>query len=92
MSLLRFIPGLAEGGDVSPGRAYIVGEKQPELFVPGTSGRIVPNFAASPAQHQTTIQMHIHGVTDPDSFRKSQAQITGAMGNAVARANQRLGR
>jgi len=30
------------GGDVAAGRAYVVGEKRPELFVPGRSGSIVP--------------------------------------------------
>ena len=36
------IPGRAAGGPVSAGKPYIVGEKRPELFVPSTSGRIVP--------------------------------------------------
>jgi hypothetical protein len=33
----------AAGGPVSGGRSYIVGEKGPELFVPGASGSIIPN-------------------------------------------------
>jgi hypothetical protein len=33
----------AEGGPVSAGRAYLVGERGPELFVPGAGGGIVPN-------------------------------------------------
>jgi len=35
----------AAGGPVSGGSPYIVGEKGPELFVPGSSGNIVPNYA-----------------------------------------------
>ena len=35
----------AEGGPVGAGSAYMVGEKGPELFVPGSSGSIVPNGA-----------------------------------------------
>ena len=35
----------AEGGPVSGGSPYIVGEKGPELFVPNSSGNIVPNHA-----------------------------------------------
>jgi phage-related protein len=31
------------GGPVAGGRAYLVGERGPELFVPGQSGSIVPN-------------------------------------------------
>jgi hypothetical protein len=37
------IPGRAAGGSVSSGSPYIVGERGPELFVPGRSGAIVPN-------------------------------------------------
>jgi tape measure domain-containing protein len=33
----------AEGGPVSAGNPYIVGEKGPELFVPSGNGNIVPN-------------------------------------------------
>jgi len=33
----------AMGGPVSKGTPYLVGERGPELFVPGTSGGIVPN-------------------------------------------------
>jgi len=35
----------AAGGPVSGGSPYLVGEKGPELFVPGSSGSIVPNGA-----------------------------------------------
>lgn len=37
------LPGRASGGPVTAGRAYMVGEKGPELFVPSNSGSIVPN-------------------------------------------------
>ena len=33
----------AKGGPVTGGRPYLVGERGPELFVPGQSGGIVPN-------------------------------------------------
>jgi hypothetical protein len=36
-------PGRAHGGPVTAGRAYTVGEMGPELFVPASSGRIIPN-------------------------------------------------
>lgn len=35
--------GRAGGGPVTAGKAYVVGEKRPELFVPNVSGVIVPN-------------------------------------------------
>ena len=34
---------LAEGGPARAGSPYIVGEKGPELFVPGSSGTVIPN-------------------------------------------------
>jgi hypothetical protein len=34
------LPGRATGGPVAPGRAYVVGEQGPELFVPTASGRV----------------------------------------------------
>jgi hypothetical protein len=37
------IPGRASGGPVSGGSPYIVGEMGPELFIPGSSGTILPN-------------------------------------------------
>ena len=41
-----FLSGMrAEGGPVNAGGAYMVGEKGPELFVPRSSGSIVPNGA-----------------------------------------------
>ena len=38
-------PGRASGGPVSAGRAYTVGERGPELFIPNTGGQIMPNGA-----------------------------------------------
>lgn len=40
---LLFGGARAEGGPVSSGVPYLVGERGPELFVPGQSGTIVPN-------------------------------------------------
>jgi tape measure domain-containing protein len=42
-NLPSLLPGRAKGGPVGGGRPYIVGERGPELFVPGRSGSIVPN-------------------------------------------------
>jgi hypothetical protein len=42
-SLNATIPARASGGTVSGGRPYMVGEKGPELMVPGRTGTVVPN-------------------------------------------------
>jgi len=41
------IPGLAAGGPVRAGSPYIVGERGPELFVPNSSGTIVPGATST---------------------------------------------
>jgi tape measure domain-containing protein len=40
---MGLLPGRANGGPVSSGQTYMVGERGPELFVPGRSGTIVAN-------------------------------------------------
>ena len=41
--LFKFLGFKANGGPVAGGKSYVVGEKGPELFVPKSSGTIVPN-------------------------------------------------
>src|SRR5439155_9941621 len=60
--LHSFGGGMAEGGPVDPGSAYMVGEAGPEIFVPSTQGRILPNYALA-GGGGITINYHIdaHG-------------------------------
>jgi hypothetical protein len=83
-----FLPHLAGGGDVTPGKAYVVGENHPEFFVPNTPGTVHPSLKMGGS---TTIAPNIifPGVTDHDSFRKNQSQIGQHIANAVGRANSR---
>ena len=55
-------PGFANGGPVMGGRPIVVGEKGPELFVPGGNGGIVPNHAMGGNSYSITVQA---GVGDP---------------------------
>jgi hypothetical protein len=45
-ALIGAVPGRRLGGPVRAGQPYVVGEKQPELFVPSTSGTIVPQVGS----------------------------------------------
>jgi hypothetical protein len=94
LSLLSgFLPFLADGGDVQPGKSYVVGEKRPELFVPRSAGTIIPQVPGGGQKvSQTNVNLHIHGVTDADSFKKSQAQISSAMGRAASLGQARNSR
>lgn len=40
---VKGLPARAMGGPVSARNAYLVGEKGPEIFVPGNAGNIIPN-------------------------------------------------
>ena len=43
-SLIGTIAGfLADGGTADQGKPYVVGEEGPELFVPGSTGTVIPN-------------------------------------------------
>jgi|LSQX01.2.fsa_nt_gb alkylhydroperoxidase/carboxymuconolactone decarboxylase family protein YurZ len=44
----------ASGGPVVPGKAYLVGERGPELLVPGVAGTVIPNHRMTP---QVTVQV-----------------------------------
>ena len=62
------IPGVANGGSVMGGKPIIVGERGPELFVPGSSGNVVPNNAMGGNTYQITVQA---GVGDPRAIGQS---------------------
>ncbi len=48
----------ADGGPVAGGSAYLVGERGPELFVPNTAGRVLPNEAiTSSARSETNVRV-----------------------------------
>jgi len=63
-----FFPGFANGGSVLGGKPIIVGEKGPELFVPGSNGNVVPNNAMGGNTYQITVQA---GVGDPRAIGQS---------------------
>ncbi len=90
-SIASFLPFLADGGDVQPGKAYVVGERRPELFVPRSAGTIVPHVPNGDSHQHLHVrnELHVHGVTDADSFKRSSAQILSNMTRAQQRAASR---
>ncbi len=77
---------LASGGDVTPGKAYVVGEHHPEFFVPRASGHVAPTMRTADAPKTYVSNVHFHGVTDADSFRRSQAQVMQGVGFGMSAA------
>ncbi len=66
---------LAGGGDVTPGRAYVVGEKHPEWFMPKASGSIVPSLGAQGSRPIVYSPVYNINTPDADSFRRSQGAV-----------------
>jgi hypothetical protein len=72
----------ANGGPVSSGQTYMVGERGPELFVPGRSGSIVPNGAMG---GDVNVVVNVDAKGSSVEGDQSQAK---ALGNAISAAVQ----
>jgi hypothetical protein len=57
------IPKAAGGGHFSAGQPVIVGEKGPELFIPGASGNIIPNGEGMGRSVNATYNIDARGAT-----------------------------
>jgi hypothetical protein len=77
------LPGRATGGPVSPGRAYLVGENGPEVFLPTASGRIERGDGGD-GTHGRAVNVAIQlavprGTAAPTAMRRSSRQIASAV-------------
>jgi phage-related minor tail protein len=75
-------PGRATGGPVSPGRAYVVGERGPELFVPTASGQIA---AGNAAQREVKVSITVNAAagSSPELLQRSARQVGRAVRAAL---------
>lgn len=69
----------AEGGPVSAGRAFLVGERGPELFVPKAAGNVMPNeslqsMAAAPPPN---VNVSVVNVSSPDEVPEAMSSQRG---------------
>lgn len=79
-------PGRATGGPVSPGRAFLVGERGPELFVPTSAGRIETGGGGSGANIRLTINISDNGRSSaPDQLQRSSRHVARAVRAALMR-------
>jgi len=81
------LPGRATGGPVAPGRGYLVGERGPELFVPTTSGTVVPGL--NQQQRGRDVRISIHLATPPggnaaQALQRSSRQVASAVRRALS--------
>ena len=75
-----FQGSFANGGSVMGGKAALVGERGPELFVPGRSGSIVPNHAMGGATINVTVDA---SGTRAEGDTQEQKRLGEAIGVAI---------
>ena len=73
----------ADGGPVSAGAAYLVGERGPEVFRPSTGGEIGPVTGAP-----VTVNVTVQG--GPEALLRSEAQVAQALARAVTLGARKL--
>ncbi|MEA3388989.1 MAG: tail tape measure protein [Pseudomonadota bacterium] len=73
------LPGRATGGPVAPGRAYLVGERGPELFVPTTSGQVQAGTGGGARDVRVSIAVNGRG-------GEGEARLLARSARQVARA------
>ena len=78
-------PGRATGGPVVPGRAFMVGERGPELFVPTASGRVEAGQAGGGREIRMSITINAPSGSEPQALAASSRQVARAVKQALMR-------
>ena len=81
--ITNFAGARADGGPVTPGGTYLVGERGPELFRPATSGSIEPAAA-------TAMTVNINVAASEGGLLRSEAQLAHALARAVSLGGRKL--
>ncbi len=77
----------ANGGPVKAGKPYIVGERQPELFVPRTSGTILPSTDIGGGDNTTNmVTVNVDASGSSVAGNSTDAQALGAAIGAAVQA------
>jgi hypothetical protein len=84
--LITGAPGRATGGPVSPGRAYVVGERGPEVFVPASAGQVQARAAAGERAVNVSISINAGAGDAPRALQQSSRQVARAVKAAIAGA------
>jgi len=86
VTALAGAPGRALGGPVTAGRAYLVGERGPEYFVPAASGRVEPPRAPAAREIRLSITVNAAAGAEPQALRASSRQVARAVRQALIQA------
>lgn len=79
------LPGRATGGPVAPGRAFLVGERGPELFMPTSSGTVSPISPRSSRDVRISIAVNGPAGAAPELLARSSRQVARAVRSALMR-------
>jgi len=77
---------LASGGPAWANGSYIVGENGPEIFTPRQSGVVTPNGSIG---GNTTVHVHVYGVSNPQAFQQSSHQVMQSASRAIQATQRR---
>ncbi|HEX7871857.1 MAG TPA: tail tape measure protein [Sphingobium sp.] len=77
------LPGRATGGPVSPGRAFLVGERGPEVFVPTSSGSVAPVGGGGSRDVRIAIQVNAPQGENSRLLARSARQVARAVRGAL---------
>jgi phage-related minor tail protein len=80
----QFSGARADGGPVSAGGAYLVGERGPELFRPASAGAVEPLGGGG-----VNVTINVQG-GDTTALARSDAQLAQALARAVSLGARRL--
>lgn len=80
----------ADGGDPPVGKASIVGERGPELFVPRTAGTIIPNHNLSNMGGTTNVTNNYINAIDAKSFENRLLESSNTIWAGYQYANKQL--
>ena len=82
------LPGRATGGPVADGRAYLVGERGPELFVPTAAGRVETLRASTGAREvRVAITVNAPQGSEAKALNASSRQVARAVKSALMRVD-----
>lgn len=76
----------ASGGPVSGGLGYLIGERGPEVFIPSSSGQIIPNRAiasGSTSTNNVVVNVSTQGTPAVDGSNQKANELGRAIAGAV---------
>jgi hypothetical protein len=80
-SFFNFGGARANGGPVSSGKSYLVGERGPEIFMPSTSGSIIPNGGGG----GVSVSVHVDAGGTKVQGDSDKAERVGALVGSLVR-------